>query len=89
MPQSRKPSKGLTGNSNKDGNGSLRDEVREALRSVLADRSASAAAKASAGRTLLEFFVGPETDSKRGRGASELTLEELDEEIAHLTSQRS
>jgi hypothetical protein len=60
---------------------SLRDEVREALRNVLHDSTASAAAKASAGRTLLEYFdVGG--DARMGRRSTELTVEELDAEIA-------
>lgn len=66
---------------------SLRDEVRQALRGVLKDKAASAAAKASAGRTLLEYFEGESAiESRRGRRATELTADELDEEIARLTS---
>jgi hypothetical protein len=62
---------------------SLRDEVREALRAVLASPTASAAAKASAARTLMEFFS--EEEQGTGRRASEMTADELDEEIKRLT----
>jgi hypothetical protein len=62
---------------------SLRDEVREAMRAVLRDPAASAAAKASAGRTLMEFFA--EEAPGRGRRSTELTVDELDAEIARLT----
>lgn len=68
---------------------SLRDEVKEALRAVLRDVGASAAAKASAGRTLLEFYDDAENSPGRGRRSSEMTVEELDAEIARLTSQRN
>ena len=50
--------------------------------SVLTDIGASAAAKASAGRTLLEFFDEAGNEPGKGRQATELTLEELDAEIA-------
>ncbi|WGD56067.1 hypothetical protein QA641_20520 [Bradyrhizobium sp. CB1650] len=64
-------------------NMTLRDEVREALRAVLSDASASAMAKASAARTLIELFDdGGEASPGR---ASEMTLDELDEEIARLS----
>lgn len=63
-------------------NGTLREQVREALVSVLTDIGASAAAKASAGRTLLEFFDEAGNEPGKGRQATELTLEELDAEIA-------
>lgn len=62
--------------------GTLQDEVREALRSVLHDKRASAAARASAGRTLLEYFVGGLAASGRATEAAELTAGELDELIA-------
>lgn len=58
----------------------LRDKVRQALLLIVDDPAASAAAKASACRTLLDFFA-----SDRGRDdkrASEMTLSELDAEIA-------
>lgn len=64
---------------------SLRDEVREALRRVLSDNSASAAAKASAGRTLLEYFDDGSA-AGAGRRSVELSLEELDAEIARETA---
>lgn len=69
--------------------GTLREEVREALRRVLSDPGASAAAKASAGRTLMEFFDDGETAAGKGRGGLEMTAEELDAEISRLTGRRS
>jgi hypothetical protein len=61
---------------------SLQDEVKEAMRAVLRDPAASAAAKASAGRTLMEFFAEAPGGARR---STELTVEELDDEIARLT----
>ena len=58
---------------------SLRSIVKEALLNVLKDESASAAAKASAGRTLLQFFTDDSTQSRR-RGA-DMTAAELDQAI--------
>ena len=62
-------------------NASLRDEVKESLRSVLRDPLASAAAKASAGRTLLEYFDDTETHTNTRRGA-DMTAAEIDHAIA-------
>jgi hypothetical protein len=63
--------------------------VREALRNVLHSSTASAAAVASAGRTLLEFYgEASGTDSGGGRRSSELTAGELDAEIDRLTALR-
>ena len=64
-------------------NVTLRDEVKEALRSVLHDPSASAAAKASAGRTLLEYFDDTETHASARRGA-DMSAAELDAAIDRL-----
>jgi hypothetical protein len=61
---------------------SLRETVREALLHVLSDAGASAAAKASAGRTLMEYFEEGEEAAGRGRRGPELSLGELDAEIA-------
>ena len=63
---------------------SLRDEVLEALRGVLHEKTASAAARASAGRTILEYFGG-ESGSGGGKRGAELSIAELDAEIARLT----
>jgi hypothetical protein len=62
---------------------SLRDEVRETLRAILADVSAPAAAKASAARTLMEYFG--EERSESTRRLAEMTDQELDAEILRLT----
>jgi hypothetical protein len=62
---------------------SLRNEVKEALLSVLRDSEASAASKASAGRTLLEYFSDDKSATKSKRGA-ELSASELDAAIAEL-----
>jgi hypothetical protein len=57
----------------------LKQIVKEALLSVLADSEASAAAKASAGRTLLQYFQ-EENESAAPRGA-DMTAAELDSAI--------
>jgi hypothetical protein len=62
-------------------NVSLRNEVKESLLSILRDPDASAAAKASAGRTLLEYFDDSETTSSTRRGA-DMNAAELDAAIA-------
>ena len=62
----------------------LRDEVKQALLNVLRDSDASAAAKASAGRTLLEYFSDDESSSSSSRRGAEMTAAELDAEIARL-----
>lgn len=60
----------------------LRAIVREALLAVLSDPQGSAAAKASAGRTLLEHF-SEENQGFNVRGA-DMTAAELDSAIARL-----
>ena len=62
---------------------SLKGEVKEALLNVLRSKDASAASKASAGRTLLEYFSEAESPSNKRRGV-ELTASELDAAIAEL-----
>jgi hypothetical protein len=66
-----------------DGMSSLRNEVKESLLSVLRSSDASAASKASAGRTLLEYFADDRSAAKSKRGV-ELTAAELDAAIAEL-----
>lgn len=61
----------------------LRETVKEALLNLLKDPEASAAAKASAGRTLLQYF-DHETPAGRRRGA-DMTAAELDAAIASAT----
>jgi len=63
---------------------SLRDEVKQALLNVLRDSSASAASKASAGRTLLEYFSESESVGADKRRGADLTSAELDDAIALL-----
>jgi hypothetical protein len=63
---------------------SLRQEVKEALRSVLHDAGASAAAKASAGRTLLEYFDDSESAHSHARRGADMSAAELDAAIARL-----
>ena len=58
----------------------LRTIVREALLSVLKDQEASAAAKASAGRTLLQYFDNDNNGLSQRRGA-DMTAAELDAAI--------
>lgn len=58
---------------------SLRTIVKEALLGLLSDPEASAAAKASAGRTLLEYF-SEENQGLSKRGA-EMTAAELNDAI--------
>ena len=61
----------------------LRGEVKQALLSVLRNETASAAAKASAGRTLLEYFNDDESSSSKRRGA-DMSAADIDAAIADL-----
>jgi len=65
----------------KGSQGTLRDIVRDALLNVLSDQGASAAAKASAGRTLMQFFADENQSLSTRRGA-DMTAAELDAAIA-------
>ena len=59
----------------------LADVIREELLTILKDHKAPASARASAGRTLAEFYG----DSSRADGTkapAAMTIEELDSEIA-------
>jgi len=63
---------------------SLRNEVKQALLNVLRSSDASAASKASAGRTLLEYFSEAESVGADRRRGADLTASELDDAIAKL-----
>ena len=63
---------------------SLRQEVKQALLNVLRSKEASAASKASAGRTLLEYFSEAESVGADRRRGADLTAAELDSAIAEL-----
>ena len=62
---------------------SLRDEVRDALLVVLRDPKASPTARAIAGRSLMQI-LGDYGDPTMKRPAMELSIEELDAEIAEI-----
>jgi hypothetical protein len=62
--------------------GTLREIVKQALLKVLNDPKATAAAKASAGRTLLEHF-GESDQGVSARGA-DMSAAELDSAIARI-----
>ena len=61
----------------------LRDTVKQALLTILADSEASAAAKASAGRTLMQYF-SEENQGLRGKRGADMSAAELDAAIAEL-----
>ncbi len=65
-------------------NASLHDEVRQALLTILRDDAANAAAKASAARTLLEYFDDTKHHTSSNARGSELSAAELDAMIAQL-----
>ena len=62
---------------------SLADEVRDALLEVLRDPKASPTARAIAGRSLMQI-LGDYGDPTMKRPAMELSIEELDAEIAEI-----
>jgi hypothetical protein len=51
---------------------------------ILKDDGASAAAKASAGRTLLEYFDNEDSSTRATRRGADMTAAELDTAIAEL-----
>ena len=59
----------------------LQDVIREELLSILKDREAPASARASAGRTLAEFY-GQSSRADGGKALSAMSVDELDAEIA-------
>lgn len=63
---------------------SLREEVREALLTVLRDHSAPAMAKASAGRTLIEMSREDDATPRDHKPAVEMTEDEIDSELSQL-----
>lgn len=70
-------------------NDTLRSEARSALRSVMNDGNAPAAARAAAARTILESLgdIGRLQDAARlgsVKGLTEMTADEIDQEIARL-----
>lgn len=79
------PLQGVDGSSDQEP--ALREEVRQALLSVLRSGDAPAGAKASAARTLMEFF--DEVQPGGDRPADEMTEAELDAEIERLTRERT
>jgi hypothetical protein len=60
---------------------SLKEEVRDALLAVLRDPAASPTARAIAGRSLVQL-IGDDNDPGDKKRPTELSIEELDEEIA-------
>jgi hypothetical protein len=66
----------------------LKATVGEALLSIVTDNDAPAAARASAGRTLLEYFSDNEHAHGSNKRSAEMSLAELDEEIARELAQR-
>lgn len=64
---------------------SLRDEVREALLTVLRDPKASPTARAIAGRSLMQI-MSDYGEPDELSAAAEMTVEELDDEIAKLNA---
>jgi hypothetical protein len=69
----------------KEKDSTLRELVKQSLLAILTDSTANAAAKASASRTLLEYFSNDRTinGSGKSRGA-DMTLAELEQSIAEL-----
>lgn len=61
----------------------LRDEVRDALLSMLRDKTAPATARAHAARSLV-LLLGEEATPGAQREASGMTIDELDAEIASI-----
>lgn len=85
----RRQAKALSSNASSDGretsdNVTLSDEVRESLLNVLRDTSANASAKASAARTLMEYFANTKDVKNNTARGVEMSADELDAAIAAL-----
>lgn len=65
----------------------LKEEVREALLAILREHDAPAGARASAARTLMEFFA--EERAPGEKPAEEMSEAELNEEIRRLATAHS
>lgn len=65
----------------------LRDEVRDALLNILRDDKAPASSRASAARTLAEYF-GDDDAGDDGKRAQEMTVDEIDREIASIAQRK-
>jgi hypothetical protein len=72
--------------SNEPQQASLHDEIRQALLTILRDEGANAAAKASAARTLLEYFDDSKSHHSSTARGSEMSAAELDAAIAAIES---
>lgn len=60
-------------------------EVKEALLAVMRDQSAPGSAKASAARTLAEFYFAEEDNAVEHQPVGALSVDDIDAEIARLT----
>jgi len=65
----------------------LREEVRDALLELLRDKKNPATARASAARTLADFF-GDDVGGGHKR-AEEMTADEIDQEIASIQQRKT
>jgi hypothetical protein len=84
--QSSTDGKAFESSDTKNQSATLKEVVKQALLAILMDENANAAAKASAGRTLLEYFGEQEQglSGASGKRGAELSVIELDREIARL-----
>ena len=84
--QSGTGGKAFASSDTKNQSATLKETVKQALLAILLDDNANAAAKASAGRTLLEYFGEQEQglSGASGKRGAELSVIELDREIARL-----
>jgi isocitrate/isopropylmalate dehydrogenase len=71
-------------NEQQSSNVSLHDEVKQSLLNILRDETANPSAKASAARTLLEYFDDTKHHTSSNARGAELSVAELDAMIAQL-----
>ena len=81
-PQSKRGTRKRTSSAPPTNGRPLRQEIRDALLLVLRDASAPATAKASAARTLAEFFFAEEDAADAPAPVTSMKLEDIDAEIA-------
>ena len=67
----------------------LREEIRHALLAVLRDADAPATAKASAARTLADFFISDEENAIERAPIGQLSVDDIDAELQRLGTKQA
>jgi len=88
-PQSKPDTQKRTSNAQLKNGATLREEIRHALLSVLRSEDAPATAKASAARTLADFFINEEEAAIERAPVGQLSVDDIDAELARLGTKQA